>query len=51
MNTKKPEKLTDKSDAFINFTKRLVAVPKKEIDEQLKKEREEKQKLKEGKRK
>jgi hypothetical protein len=34
---------------FENFVKKLVAVPKKKIDEQLEREREEKQKKKEGK--
>lgn len=34
-------------DEFISFTKKLVAVPKKEIDEQLKLDREKKEKQKE----
>ena len=37
------------ADRFKEFAKKLVAVPKKEIDEQLKKEREKKEKT--GKRK
>jgi hypothetical protein len=39
------------NDKFLEFTRKLVAVPKKEIDEQLKLEREKRQKKKEGKRK
>ena len=41
----------DANKRFIEFTKKLVAVPKKEIDEQLKLEREKKQKEKDRKRK
>lgn len=51
MSTKKQEKSAKESDVFINFTKRLIAVPKKEIDEQLKLEHEKKEKQKNGKRK
>lgn len=43
------EKSSAESDLFLDFTKKLVAVPKKEIDEQLKLERERKQKNKEMK--
>jgi hypothetical protein len=39
------------SNLFLDFTRKLVAVPKKEIDEQLKLDREKKQKKKDRKRK
>lgn len=51
METKHCEKSSKEADLFVEFTRKLVAVPKKEIDEQLKLEREKKQKRKMEKRK
>lgn len=51
METKHCEKSSKEADLFLDFTRKLVAVPKKEIDEQLRIERQKKQKLKGEKRK
>lgn len=48
---KPQEKQSKETSEFISFAKRLIAVPKKEIDEQLKLDREKKQKEKGKKRK
>ncbi len=51
MTIKNCDTSSEKTNEFIDFMKRLIAVPKKEIDEQLKLERERKQTEKERKRK
>ncbi len=51
MNTKDCEKSSKEAELFLEFTRKLVAVPKKKIDEQIKLEREKKEKQKVRKRK
>jgi hypothetical protein len=49
---KKPNiSLNKNNDSFREFTRKLVAVPKKEIDKQLELEQKDKEKEKTGKRK
>ena len=51
MITKNCDTSLEQTNRFRDFAKKLVAVPKKEIDEQLKIDREKKQKEKDKKRK
>ncbi len=51
MTIKNCDTSSEKTNHFLDFTKRLIAVPKKEIDEQLKLEREKNEKRKEEKKK
>jgi hypothetical protein len=49
MKSQNCEKSSKESELFVDFARKLISVPKKEIDEQLEREREQKQKAKDSK--
>ncbi len=51
MKTKEQEHLSNETKNFVDLARKLVAVPKKDIDARLEEERQEKAKRKEQKRK